>query len=57
MPELQLEPRKIYDFKLEKCSAKFFYIKTASKVGPIYMRMIKDVSDDRDLTLRNTEDC
>ena len=57
MPELQLEPRKIYDFNLDKCSAKYFYIKTGGKVGPIYMRMIKDVNDECDIKLRESEDC
>lgn len=52
-----MESRRIYDFKLNKCSAEYFFIPVQHKVGPIYMRMIKDVDDSRDLELKEFEDC
>ena len=56
-PDMMLEAKKIELIKLDECSAKYFYIPVRGKQGPIYMRLIKDVNDERDLPLRPHEDC
>ena len=56
-PDMVLEPKKVVQMKLDECTARYFYIPVRGKLGPIYMRLIKDVNDERDLPLRPNEDC